>query len=130
LISPELVKVEIYVTGDVVPDFDTLMTVIGTTDVEEPEVIVSTAVLLVGCAVVEPPVVDTVLLPDLLVLVLPDSDADDDKLDVLVDAVLLAGLLEEDDPLLVPDDTLLDPEVEMPVVEFWLSVEVPEPVRD
>jgi hypothetical protein len=110
LISPELVNVEIYVTGDVVPDFDTLITVMGTTDVDEPEVIVSTAVLLalVGCVVVELPVVD------------PDVDPD-----AVVEPVLLAGLLDEldDAPLFVPDDETL-------AVEFWLLVKVLELVRD
>jgi len=40
------------VTGEVVPDFDTLTTVIGTTLVEEPDVIVSNAVD-VGAPVIE-----------------------------------------------------------------------------
>lgn len=44
--SPELVKVEIYVTEDVVPSFDTGMIVIGITVVDEPCVVVITAVLL------------------------------------------------------------------------------------
>lgn len=39
-------------TGDVVPDFDTLITVIGTRFVEEPDVIVSNAVV-VADAVIE-----------------------------------------------------------------------------
>ena len=42
-----------YVTGDVMPDFETLMTVIGTANADEPDVIVS-IVLITGLLIVEP----------------------------------------------------------------------------
>jgi len=123
--SPELVKVEIYVTGDVVPDFDTLMTVIGTTEVDDPDVIVVTAVAELD---VDPDViVGVALLPDLLVLGELEEEPDEEP-DVLVDAALLAGLLEDeldDDPLFEPDDEAL-----ALLVEFWLLVNVLELVGD